>query len=390
MAIDWTPSTAGGAGYTGTPEYRIDDDGTVHWRGALTLTSATAFTIYFFFPAIAQPIPAVTTLYVDYDPGGRAFIANTTECYLALQGGYSVGNVIELHPFSYQGTPPGGGITGDAIGGAISRDGQYSFNGILFNNALADVDALKVMKCEGLFDLPAFKGSSSELDDDHGGQVNRQLMSMRRIVMELTYLSSSKANMYLTTEEIAERLQPLDAVVPLYFRRAGVGTRFVNAKVSRFTGFTNDWSKEKGLSTATVEFICPDPRKLAAVQSNQQIVIPSGGTNNSGTINMLGNFRGGAKPILELAGPWTNPRISNGGDENRSLKLDMVIATGETLVIDFNARTILMGGVDHADKVRTDNQWWVLNPGNNLITATRSNTPANTATLTVKWWDSYA
>lgn len=279
---------------------------------------------------------------------------------------------------------------GAVIGGAIDRDGQYEFNGILFNNALSDTDSLKVITCDGLFDLPQFKGSINEHDDDHGGQVNRHLLSMRRVTMELVYLSSSKEDTYLTTEEIAERLQPLSLAVPLVFRRPGVGTRFVNARVSRFTGFRNDWDKSRGLSPAAVEFLCPDPRKLALVQSNQAIVIPASGTNNSGTITMLGNFRGGARPILELAGPWTNPRIANAGDENRSLKLDMVINSGETLVIDFATRTITLAGVDHSDKVRTDNQWWVLNPGANLITATRSNTPANTATLTVKWWDSYA
>ena len=279
---------------------------------------------------------------------------------------------------------------GAVIGGAIDRDGQYEFNGVLFNNALADTGSLKVITCEGLFDLPQFKGSTSEHDDDHGGQVNRHLLSMRRITMELMYLSSSKEDMFLTTEEIVERLQPLPEVTLLAFRRPGVGIRFVNARVSRFTGFRNDWDKSRGLSTAAVEFVCPDPRKYSYTQSSQQIVIPASGTNSSGTINMLGNFRGGSKPILELAGPWTNPRIANGGDENRSLKLDMVINSGETLVIDFNRRTIGIGAVDHSDKVRTDNQWWVLSPGNNLITATRSNTPANTATLTVKWWDSYA
>lgn len=279
---------------------------------------------------------------------------------------------------------------GAVIGGAYGeRYGQYEFNGILFNNVLSDVGCLKVISCEGLFDLPVFKGNVSEHDDDHGGQVHRQLLSMRRVVMEIVYLSSSTSDMYVTTAEIVERLQPLSTVLPLNFF-AGFEAFQVYAKVHRFSGFRNEWDKWKGLSRATIEFICPDPRKVAYIPSTQDIVIPASGTNNSGVVNMLGNFRGGAKPTLQLAGPWTNPRISNSADENRSIRIDMVINSGETLILDFYTRTVTLGGVDHSDKVRTDNQWWVLMPGNNTITATRSNTPANTATLTLNWRDSYA
>lgn len=279
---------------------------------------------------------------------------------------------------------------GAVIGGVIDRDGQYEFNGILFNNALADTGSLKVITCEGLFDLPQFKGSTSEHDDDHGGQVNRHLLSMRRVVMELAYLSSSKEDMYLTTEEIAERLQPTSVAIPLVFRRPGVGTRFVNARVSRFTGFRNDWDKSRGLSTAAVEFVCPDPRKLAYVQKSVTITIPTSQTLKQEICNNEGNFLGGAKPIFEITGPATNPRIGNNEDALRSMKLDMTIPAGQTLVINSHDRTITMGGVDHSDKVRTDNQWWVLVRGNNTVTLLRSDTPANTATMLVKWWDSYA
>jgi hypothetical protein len=104
---------------------------------------------------------------------------------------------------------------------------------------------------------------------------------------------------------------------------------------------------------------------------------------------MAGNFIGGAKPILEIQGPVTNPRITNGGDSNRGIRLDLVISAGQTLILNANDRTATLGGVDQSDKIRTDNQWWVLNPGNNLITFTRSNTPASTGILTIKWWNSW-
>lgn len=391
MAINWTPSTAGGSGFTGTPEYKVDDDGTVHWRGLLTLTSGAAFTAYFFLPAVTAPLAGVHVLYVDYEPGGRGLIINATECYLNIQGAFTAGQVINLDPLSYQGTPlvaSGGAST--VIDGGITRDGQYLFNGILFNNSLSDLDSLKVISCEGLFDLPSFKGHTSEHDDDHGGQVHRHLLSMRRIVMEVAYLSSSKAGMYLITEEITERLQPVEITLPLSFRRPGVGTRFVNAKVSKFSGFRNEWNKEMGLSTAVIEFVCPDPRKFAYTERSVSITIPASQTLKQEICNNQGNFLGGAKPVFEITGPATNPRIGNNEDALRSMKLDMVIPAGQTLFINAHDRTITLGGVDHSDKVRTDNQWWVLVRGNNTVTFQRADSPANTATMVVKWWDSYA
>ncbi len=275
-----------------------------------------------------------------------------------------------------------------AVGDLITRDGQYEFNGLLFN-AYSTTDTVKVLSCEGLFDLPPFKGTTSELGDDHGGVMNRHLLGMRYILMDIVLLASSKSAMYTTSRTITSILQPSSTEAALVFQRAGIGKQFVNARVRRFSGFRNEHVKERGRSPAAIEFVCPDPRKLAMVQSSQAIVIASGNTSQSGTVEMIGNFNGGAKPILEILGPVTNPRITNANDENRGIRLDVVVGVGSTLILDVAKRTATMGGVDVSSTIRTDNQWWNLMRGNNLITFTRSNSPANTGTLTVKWWNSY-
>lgn len=277
-----------------------------------------------------------------------------------------------------------------AAGDLIVKDGQYELLGLLFNSG-TEANAIKVTKTQGLFDLPAFKGYETELDDDHGGTVGRQLLTKRRILMELEVMAVGDKGLMMATIDVLNGVfQPRPTINPLVFQRPFIGKRFINVKTNRFSGLDSNWAREMGRASATLELVAPDPRKFSLAQQSQAIVIPSAGTNNSGVVNMAGNFLGGSKPILELAGPWTNPRISNSNDENRSIRIDMVINAGETLILDFAARTITLGGVDHSDKVRTDNQWWVLVPGNNTITATRSNTPANTATLTVKWWDAFA
>lgn len=277
-----------------------------------------------------------------------------------------------------------------AAGDLITRDGQYEFNGILFNDALTTGDTVRVTRVTGLFDLPDLKATEYDVADDHGGNVGNQLFSMRRVVMEFTVLATSKANMQNRTRQIRAALQPSNLNRSFVYQRAGIGKLFLPVRVGKFAGFDSDWTKELGQSPATALFIAPDPRNLAFVQSSQTITIPASAASNSNTVTTAGDFVGGAKPILEIAGPVTNPRISNAGDGGRTIRMDLVISAGQTLILDFNTRSVTLGGVDQSGTVRTDNQWWVLAPGANLITFTRSNTPSTAAAMTVKWWNSYA
>lgn len=271
----------------------------------------------------------------------------------------------------------------------ITRDGQYEFNGLLLNDATTDTNTLRVAKVSGLFDIPDSKVTEVELQDDHGGDIGRELLSMRRIIMDLWVQSSTAANMYSKLQAIADAFQPLPTSLPLFFRRASVGTLFLPVRPRKLGGFDTGWDMEGGLSKGSVMLVAPDPRKLSIVDKTSVLTIASGGTTASGAAVMAGNFNGGSKPILEIDGPVTNPRIVNAGDGGRTIRIDMVISAGQKLVIDTATRSVTILGIDQSANVRSDNQWWVLNRGSNAITFTRSNTPSNTGVLTVKWNDAY-
>lgn len=274
--------------------------------------------------------------------------------------------------------------------GIISRDGQYLFNGLLMNDSQLGVDTLKVVSVDGLFNSPDMKTSDAEIQDDHGGSVGRDLFSSRTIVMDLTVIASTKANMYSKLETIAGVFQPQPDLLPLIYQRAGIGKRFVMVRPRKLGGFQSSWEVDHGVAVGSVMLLAPDPRKFAFNQRSQSVTIASGGITASGTLAMNGNFKGGSKPVIDILGPTINPRISNGADGGRSWKWDGTIIAGVTLTVDFNSRTVTMAGIDVSDGLRTDNQWWVLNPGDNFLTFTRTNTPANISTMTVKWWDSFA
>lgn len=277
-----------------------------------------------------------------------------------------------------------------AAGDLITRDGQYEFNGLLLNDSVADVDTLRVMGTTGLFDLPDMKVSDSELQDDHGGQAGRDLLTMRTIVMDLRVIASTKANMYNKLEAIDSAFQPQSVLIPFVYQRAGIGKRFLNVRPRRIGGFDTSAQMDHGLAEGSVMLMAPDPRKLALPVRSQDIVIAVSGTTNSGTLAMNGNFKGGAKPIISIQGPITNPRIVNAADGGRTIRIDQVITAGQTLIVNAIDRSVTLVGVDFSANVRTDNQWWNLMPGNNLITVTRSNSPATAATVSISWWDSFA
>jgi tail protein len=276
-----------------------------------------------------------------------------------------------------------------AAGDLITRNGQYEFNGLLLNDSLSDLDTVRVISTSGLFSLPDMKTSDSELQDDHGGSVGRDLLGMRPVVMDLRVIASTKANMYNKLEAIAAALQPQSTLIPLVFQRAGIGKRLLNVRPRRLGGFDTSAALDHGSAEGSVMFLAPDPRKLALPARSQGITIAASGTTNSGTLAMNGNFQGGAKPIISIAGPITNPRITNAADGARTLRIDQVITAGQTLIVNAFDRTVMIAGFDYSANVRSDNQWWNLLPGDNLITVTRSNSPATAATVTFDWWDSF-
>jgi hypothetical protein len=100
--IDWTPVTSGLTNITGTPEYRVEADGLVRWRGALT--GIVAANSQFSFPVAARPVTGeLTPMYVEWAAGQRSLLIQANNMYVGYNGGISA---LNLHPLHYQGVAP--------------------------------------------------------------------------------------------------------------------------------------------------------------------------------------------------------------------------------------------------------------------------------------------
>lgn len=274
-----------------------------------------------------------------------------------------------------------------AAGDLITRDGQYEFNGILFNNGTN----LMVPSTTGIFDLPDTKVAEFEQLDDDGGYLGTSLLAMRRIGIDVLVMGTATV-VQQTLDQLKTALQPSDIDKEFVYQRPGIGKRVIMARPRKMGGFASDWSMAKtndALSRGSILLVAPDPRAFTLPLATAVVTIPASALSASATATQLGYFARGAWPILSIAGPATNPRIQNAADGNRSIKIDIVISAGQTLVIDVKNRSVKLNGVDSYASVRSDNQWWRLMPGANLITYSRSVAPATASALTVTWGHTY-
>jgi len=275
-------------------------------------------------------------------------------------------------------------------GDLITKNGQYEFNGLLMNDGAFPV-GIMVEKVTGLYELPPFKSTGdSESPDTHGGKTGRDLLSKRIIVMDLAVYSDTDAEMNAKLRAIAGVFQPQDALLPFVYQKAGLGKLRLEARPRRLGGFDSNYDQAMGLSKGSVMLVADDPRIYDFLETAVNIVIPANQLGPiSGNVNMIGNFKGGAYPVLTITGPVTNPRIQNMGDGGKTIRIDIVVPAGQALVIDTQKRTILLNGVDEYDTKRSDNEWWVLRPGVNEVKFSRSNNVANQGTLEVRYRSAY-
>lgn len=270
-----------------------------------------------------------------------------------------------------------------AAGDLVVANRQYEFRGLLVGSQTL----YNVVQIEGLLASQQSRVDALSRGDDHGAYLGRLLLNPRIITMELDVYSeavNSQEDLEAKLDALALAYQPRDTDDMFVFQRPGQSKRFVYARSTR-SGFTANYRSYKGVAGGAVEFFCADPRIYAWTVDSTTITL-AGVASNSGTVTNAGSFAN--QPTLEITGPATNPRVANAADSNRSIKLDGILASGDTLIIDLRTKTVTINGVNRFDMVRSDSQWWQLLPGANSITMNRDQT-TGTAQLVVRKRNTY-
>jgi hypothetical protein len=158
-----------------------------------------------------------------------------------------------------------------------------------------------------------------------------------------------------------------------------------------------------GVSLATVEVTCPDPRKFGAdVTDYTGLPSVSGGltvpftvpfaltgTQSSGSMVLTnpGDANGPVK--LRIDGPCVSPSVTHTeSGSTLTLATNLTVNAGDWLDIDCEARTVLYNGQASRNGYLTSRGWFAFEPGPNTIgfNASAYNSTARlTATCTPAW-----
>lgn len=274
----------------------------------------------------------------------------------------------------------------------ITANTQVEFNGLRLDGDY------EIQTIEGLADYPEVRTSDQALLARHGLHPGTDLLGGRTVTMTVTVNGDTVDAFYNAVNALRDAFAPAGAEMPLSFWLNGIADNAaarVNCRPRRMSlPMASDWWA--GVATADIELFATDPLIYSDTLFSQTTTLPTsptglvwnltwplnwGGTSAAGSIfaNNVGNFA--ASAVIRIDGPVTNPRVEN-VTAGKTIELNLVIATGDFVVIDTGDRTVLLGGTaSRYSNLTNDSTWWDLQPGVNEVTFRASTTTSATMTL---------
>lgn len=285
-----------------------------------------------------------------------------------------------------------------AVGDLIGNEYEFETAGGYLFGGSHDVQLVSV---DGLAALPGIRSSDFVLlrtdglspgDDFYGGRTVS-------VTVDIVAVEDPQAVRRFIEETTP---QPLAAETYTAFWLPTVcddNVGLFKGRLRRRSGLVDlPWSY--GVSVLTVEWDCTDPRLYSAALNTTSGVALAGVTGGltwpltwpldwggaqtgQTTVTNAGTFP--APVEFTINGPVTAPRIEN-LTSGKTISSTMTLASGESLVIDTGARTVLFGGVTRSGTLTSSSQWFDLAPGDNTIRMTAS---SGTGTLDIEWRDTW-
>jgi len=262
-----------------------------------------------------------------------------------------------------------------AAGDLITTDFQFELDGVLLGTGTGYL----LQEAVGL-DLPEIRISDQVRPRDHGLIGGTDFLAGR--VVELSFIVRGISNTDL--EEKLDALASISGVgaaeSPLVFRLPGRAKERINVRPRRRYFPIN---VAYGMRTADVrlQFVATDPRIYENEITSVPLSLPatSGGLGwplgwplgwgsaSSGLFTVTNGGTFATRPTVTFIGPLTAPSIEN---VTTGLKWACTfdLQSGDTLVVDFDARTVLLNGTaSRYSFVTAASVWWELVAGDNQL-----------------------
>lgn len=274
-------------------------------------------------------------------------------------------------------------------------DWTMTFNGL----TVGDGTPFELARIEGLADQPDLRTSDRTRLRRHGMLPGDDFLGGRSILLQLEVFGATDADFATNLEELKLALAPGEVEQALRFAIPGVavgGQRRVDARPRRLALPIEDRFFYRQ-PIVTVELFATDPRIYDDAEQTIATTLPSAGggltfpatfpllfgavaVGGSIFANNVGNFP--APWTARIDGPCSNPSIENvATGEKLGFTIDLL--TGESLFVDTDARTVLLGGTANRFNALTTPEWFDLDPGTTELRF-RAVT-GTTAQLTATW-----
>lgn len=266
-------------------------------------------------------------------------------------------------------------------GELITQPWQVEYDGELFGTGTP----VRLVRIEGLEDLPALRGANVPLGGYDGSHRGRRLLGDKRLIVTFQLVGTPDV-IAAEVRRLRRATRNRDGELPLVVSLPQIGNRTVHAAPERRT-LPVDKAYQIGHPQAVVEFSVSDPTVYGAEHSTLiPVFVPAGGgftypvmypkdyggPSSGGTVTVPNDGDADTWPRFVIHGPssgaMTVQRIENLTD---GLDLDfgadggLVISSGRSVVVDTHPARRVVAFTDGASRWNTvaSTAWWPIHPG---------------------------
>lgn len=264
---------------------------------------------------------------------------------------------------------------------ALTEDLTFKLGdlGTILNTDSAGLPFVDITNVFGLDNAP-YRETRHEHEGDDGGYIDAEFERGRDIILTGDVVADSD-EMEAFLDTLKYDFAPSTTLIPFYYKAPGVDERVLFVKP---LGCKYDWDAMRRTGQARVQFkaFAEDPRLYASEETTVNIPFAVGSSlgfgfnlgfsfgfgGSSGTDGVfVDNVGNRSTPVrFTINGPAETPTIRD--DTNgHSMTFNISIATGETLVIDTQYKTVMLNGTTNRRGTLVVPDWFYLPKGQTFL-----------------------
>ena len=251
---------------------------------------------------------------------------------------------------------------------------------------------------KGWWDPPPSTGAVAQRSYQHGGWADRAYYPPRVLVLEGSLFGNDPLLVRDAFESFIGGLS-INELFPMVVEEGGL-VRHAMVRLEEDPLIT--W-RGGGSASFNIQLIAPDYRRFSGDGSGptysrtvglpftqggrvRPYTLPStiNATVVSGSVDVVNAGTAPAPVTVRFDGPVSGPTVRL--PDGQWVSFDLDVLPGQSLVVDLDARTVLLNGVSRRGAMR--GRWLVLGPGNNTLTFDAASYD-EAARMTVSWSDSW-